>query len=49
LIGGNTFVVVPVPTDWDGEIVEVVMTERICGDGKRQHCERTGFRVAFNI
>jgi hypothetical protein len=37
LIGGNTLVVVPVPTDSDGERVEVVMTERICGDGKRQH------------
>jgi hypothetical protein len=37
LIGGNTLVVVPVPTDWDGERVEVLMTERICSDGKRQH------------
>jgi hypothetical protein len=37
LIGGNTFVVLPAPTDCDGERVEVVMTERICGDGKRQH------------
>jgi hypothetical protein len=36
LIGGNTFVVVPLPADWDGERVEVLMSERICADGKRQ-------------
>jgi hypothetical protein len=45
LIGGNTFVVVPVPTDWDGERVEVLMTERICGDGKRQHRASTALML----
>jgi hypothetical protein len=36
LIGGRTLVVVPVPTDCDGERVEVLMTERICGEAERQ-------------
>lgn len=35
-MGGNTFVVVPLPTVGDGARVEVVMTERICWGGQRQ-------------
>jgi hypothetical protein len=44
LIGGRTFVVVPAPTDCDGERVEVLMNERICGGGQRQHRASTALR-----
>jgi hypothetical protein len=35
-MGGNTFVVVPVPTVGDGERVEVVISERISCREQRQ-------------
>jgi hypothetical protein len=43
LIGGGTLVVVPVPADCGGVRVDVLMTERICSDGQRQHRASTAF------
>jgi hypothetical protein len=45
LIGGSTFVVVPLPTDSDGERVEVLMIERISWRTQRQHRASTALAL----